>query len=222
MTCLNTCICAGALGLTIAAAALPSSAASIVTYDDRTAFEAAIGAAAQTETFNSYTRDTSFLSPLDVGDFTISTDSTIGGIGPLSTNLIDAAPFIFVALSIDGTPSGQASIRSGETLSFTFDQPIFAFGMNTNILGDGPTVTSFTVSGSTFTPLQDGSPLIFSGVISPTAFSTVSLTYDLAGQGRNRSDTFFFDNITYTTAPVSTVPLPASLPLLAAAPGPSG
>lgn len=168
-----------ALGLLAALVAQPALAA-IVTFTDRAAFETQTSAPVTTETFNSFTDDTSFLSPLDIGDFTILTESTATTAGGQPNNQIDASPFSFATSAIDGGTFGQAILQDGEALTFAFDAPIFAFGIDAKSLGNSGLLTSILVDGQLFTPLQDGSSLIFSGVISDTAFSAVSFVFDAA------------------------------------------
>ncbi|QIE55717.1 hypothetical protein G5B40_09815 [Pikeienuella piscinae] len=202
------------LGLLAAVTAHPASAA-IVTFTDRAIFEANVSGPLTTETFNDFTNDTSFLSPLDIGDFTISTESDVVSAGGEPTNQLDASPFSFGSSIIDGTTFGQAILQDDEALTFTFDAPIFAFGIDTRNLGNSGLLTSILVAGESFTPLQDGTSLLFSGVISDTAFSSVSFVFDALGGPS--ADGFAFDNVAYSGATV--VPLPASLPLLVGALG---
>ena len=190
-----------------------ASAASIATFTDRTAFEAAL-ASVTTETFNGFTEDTGFENPaLDVGDFTLDAGSNGGN------NIVDAAPLLNGGnLSIDGTPYLSFLLSddqpgSDEVADITFNTGITAFGFDHSGIGNasngktrlgiilGPTVESF-LSDLTGVASEAG----FFGVITDIEFTSVFLA-------TSTNDSFSLDNLTYGTAPTP-VPLPAGLPLL--------
>lgn len=123
----------------------------------------------------------------------------------------------------NGTLSGVKSIfySPTATLTFIFDSAITAFGIFIGGAGDvgAQTLTASLSNGGIFNALlnyENGSGLfpgntVFFGVTSDTAFTSVTFSGNVYGDG------IFFDDM-LTSAPINSpapVPLPASAPLLA-------
>jgi hypothetical protein len=179
--------------------------AALVQYSDRTLFEAASGILSS-EDFNSYTTDVSFsMSPLDVGDFTITYD----GVLVSGWNMIDATPFAMSSLlDIDGTSYMLGGLAEAETIVLTFDSAITAFGADFTGLNDDVARSLFNIAGDTISlPVQSGLTTLFFGVVSDTPFDTVTL------MGLSSSEGYGMDNVAYGSGTVS-VPEPTTLALM--------
>lgn len=197
----------------VVALVLTSGTASAITvFSDRTLFEAAVGPLT-TETF----------------DNTIGTAPTImfdGGI--TSTKSSDGIPPTLNRVEF-GVFSGFVARDDFRNISFTFPDPIFAFG------ADFKDVESLFVSGlfdnsNETLSISDtiaGSAGFF-GLSSSNAFTQILFTTNAGvvlfpGGSPLGGDSFDVDNLSVSTsAAVSPVPLPAALPLLAAGIGAMG
>lgn len=187
-------------------------AATLTQYADRTTFNAAAGPLSS-EDFNSSVSDVSFnLSTIDVGPFTI----THSGFFSFSDfNFIDVPPLDFAGFDIDGTTLMNGGVFSGDSIILTFDSPIFAFGADFSALNDIDPRSFFEIAGETITlPTALGIEVIFFGIISDTAFTTVTLTALV-----NIGEGYGMDNVAFGDSELPPVPLPAALPLLLGALG---
>ena len=110
--------------------AVTNASATVLTfYNNRAAWEAAVGGSFVEQDFNSFTSGVSYESaPLDVGDFSVSVSGTTFGsiwhnIGPVSNlNDVNGSPQINAAVgAIGGTSlySGNADIRAESVGQFS-------------------------------------------------------------------------------------------------------
>ena len=183
-----------------------ANAGVIATHTSRAGFKAAAGATTL-EDFNSFTTEVDFLTtPLDVGDFTISTTNTNA-----TRNFIDLPPVQFTDFDIDGTSVVNAFLENGDTLSLTFDAPITAFGADFGDLNAFSSVgTEIFAAGETLTPPQTlVSEVRFFGFTSDTEFTTI----EFRGLG---FDGFSIDNVEFAPAVSGVVPEPTSMAIFGA------
>ena len=114
------------LGLIGAAFICTSARASLTEFDDRAAWESAVGAGISVEDFNAFSSDVEFRSqPLALNGMVVHADiSQLGASG----NFIDAFPHLFNA-DIDGTTYLQGDVDGeGAEITFEFDLPATAWG----------------------------------------------------------------------------------------------
>jgi len=187
--------------LTLVLIAATSANAATITYSDRTAFESTLGFSA-TEDFEGFAVEHEFHTvPFDFGAFTVS----MTGTPSTSYNFLDVAPAATSESDVNGTNGMRVFTDGDDTLVFTFDQAITAFGADFKNLNDSQSRTDVLAAGVLMTPgvVSLGSTSFF-GFTSDTPFTTV--TFD----GR-LNDTYGIDNVTYGQTPE-----PASLVLLGA------
>ncbi len=183
--------------------AVTNASATVLTfYNNRAAWEAAVGGSFVEQNFNSFTSGVSYeAAPVDVGDFTVSVSgSTFGfiwhNIGPVS-NLND----------VNGSPQINAAVGAIGGTSLSFDYPIYAFGADWQGISDSRT-TSFNVNETLLAiPNLNGG---FFGFTSDTAFSS-ALLFLSSGE----PDGFGIDNAVYSPESAA-VPEPTTLALLGA------
>ena len=216
------------LSTPIAAAPVGFSAS---TFSDLASFEAAAGPL-DYDSFED--RVGSFVNNLDL---TRGTYSCSGGSPSLP------CPNWFGAVNLTGNRSpanpdltahdGDVALGflAGQTATFTFDTVVTAFGIFIGGAGNllagpsliqSPVTMNASVNGESYSILSDYENLgttfpgntIFFGIVDPLGFTTVSFTAASAGD-----DFIQFDSMYLTAA---AVPLPAGLPLLAAALGLGG
>lgn len=159
--------------------------AGLITYSDRASFDSAAGSLAGFESF-----DTFFVgSPRTFPGFTASTAS-----GSLLTTFVYGVTDGNFALSVPD---------KGDLLTFTFDSPINAFGIDVTVVPSG----RVTVGGDIAASFAANSTPTFFGVINDTGtFDTV--TFTSTGTGPEAE----FDALSFGTA--AFVPEPSSLALL--------
>lgn len=183
----------------VAALALPGSAfASLVTYTDRVAFETALGSVsvdnldgvASKQHYQDIRNDYVLTSPLIFG--CINNASCLGITGPNPG--FDDAYLLHYNYSVEST--------------FTFTTAVFGLGFDYT---GNPTVDVNSHAHPILQGLTSGAEDGFFGVISDVALNAWTL-------GQTDSH-MMFDNVTYDGGSVSSVPVPAALPLLLAALG---
>jgi hypothetical protein len=182
-----------------------TSMAATVFYSDEAEFIAASGGVAGYESFESFTATNDFVSNTIVAtDFTITTN-------PEANLGIHQNPFLELHAT-DGTKfAGWAARPTDNDVTFTFTEPIKAFGVMTTDALDGGIATAELIlstnggdsmvvaSGSLTTGLE-----IFVGLIADTPFTEVTLTVtDMPSGG----DGIGFDEVRFGTV----VPLPAAV-----------
>ena len=180
------------------------------TFADRVAFEASV-AGLVTEDFQTINGVGDFhAGTVDIGPFTIQSNISQAGRGTFQTGAeVDG-------LTFNGSVYGDAVVATGSLLTFTFDETIFAFGIDLDEFGDGPDPSTIGILGETFEPdvlafggggltTSDDSESYFFGLTSNIGFTTV--TYAATGDG------FGFENVSFSS--VAPVPLPAPLAMLA-------
>ena len=185
----------------------------IVTFTDRSAFQAAAGTTA-TEDFNTapigHFVDTSsfagiFDDGLDFDDFTLSSTGPNPGRISVGTYTAVSGP---VPFNIDGTNFIVASKYFSDTLTFNFHTAITAFGFDQNNYFEpiptgffGLNMDSITLDGLSFFV---NNPSDFFGFTSDTPFN--SIQFNEFGVSLAEDD-YGIDNIEYS---VSAVPVPAA------------
>lgn len=191
------CLIAGLMSATANAA--------IISYTDRTSFDAAAGATT-IENFESFAVESAFhTSPLDVGDFSLS----MTGSPRTDFNFIDIPPAQASETDVNGTNGMRVLTSNTVDLVFTFDSAITAFGADFMSLNDVINRTDVGVDGQTLSiPIASSSGLpSFFGFTSDTAFTTVTF-HGLV------NDAYGVDNVTYTTTDESPVSTTGTLALL--------
>lgn len=189
-------------GILIYVFAISSASAALIGFNDRTAWEAAVGGVFFSEDFSGVANSTYDGAPVDVGDFTVSrTGSNFGstwhnvsstGAGGAPSNSVNGSQQLNLATGSSG----------GTTLAFDFD--IYAFGADWAGVSDSRT-TSFIIDG-----IQLDIPNLtggFFGFVSDTA-----LTSNFLKLTNGAADGFGMDNIVYSAS--ASVPEPSSILLL--------
>jgi hypothetical protein len=183
---------------------LLSTAAQAATtnYSNRAAFEAAISGAT-TETFDSYSVDTSFAgTPVNIGDFSVVTTGT--STSTSGYNYIDVVPLATSESDVNGTNDLRIYTNSSSSFTIQFNTAITSLGFDWANLNDSSHRTDLYIDGvltnvldTTFSYPETG----FVGFISDIAFTTIEF------RGL-QNDVFGLDNITYASHPV---PVPAAV-----------
>ncbi|MFZ5751231.1 MAG: hypothetical protein ACOY5U_09210 [Pseudomonadota bacterium] len=208
--------------LSAACAAIPSIAsAAIVSYTDRTSFEAALGSLT-IETFESVPAKTTLVgAPVQLNGFTLQAFSQPSA----SWNFIGDKKAWVDPLYASNSRQVFGGLTNNQTMVFTFANPVYGFGADFGAFNDkGQGQRSlFEVLGQTvLPPVVTPSVRSFFGFISDTAFTQVVL------RALPLTEAFGMDNVTFgaprasvPTAPTppAPVPAPAGLPLLAGALG---
>lgn len=184
-----------------------NASAALLGFNDRSAWEAAVGGIFTEEDFSSTPDVVYEFSAVDVGDFTVSTTgSTFGSTWHnISSNGSGNAP----SNSVNGTQ--QLNLATGDLGGTTleFDFSINAFGANWAGVSDNRT-TSFFIDG-----IQLDIPTLtsgFFGFVSDTVFTT-NLLQLTAGS----PDGFGINNVVYAEAEseeIPTIPEPSTITLL--------
>lgn len=113
-----------------------NSQAGLIIYDDRSAWETAIGslggAVDGTVDFNGFVSDTSFAtSAVDFGLFSLEQTA-----GPdQGGNKVDVTPFDF-GLNVNGTPMAAIWAFDAQEVTMTFDDPVLGFGGDIKTFAD--------------------------------------------------------------------------------------
>ena len=172
--------------------------AGLIVYTDRTVWASAVSGGISTEDFNS-------VSPFNM----ISGVNSAGAIdielfGIPTNNRIDDGTGV---INIDGSNYYHGVLDSGTSKAKILSSPILAFGADWRSTTTGGELT-LAILGDTiaFTDYLSGSGDGFLGVISDTAFSTITL--DTA---KTQAEQFGMDNFSYSPA---SIPEPASLALI--------
>lgn len=200
--------------LIVAAMAFAASAgvcsAGIVSFGDRAAFQASV-AGLFTEDFETFLGTGDFhAGSVDVGPFSIQSGFNQADRGTFQTGAESDG------LTFNGSVYGDAVVLTGFPLTLTFDQAIYAFGIDLDEFGDVPDPSTISILDQVFEPdvvsfggggltTGDDTEPYFFGVTSDIGFTTV--TFAALGDG------FGFDNVSFSS--VAPVPLPAPLALLA-------
>ena len=180
-----------------------SAQAIIIGYTNEAAWLSDAGSGLSSENFDSFGVDTDFsASALDIGGFSVTYNGTIPAG---SFNYIDALP----ASSPNNLFDSNAligGVLDGETITFTFDTAITAFGAQFAFLNDFADRSVFEVAGETFQLAQNLGPVIeFFGVVSDTAFTEFTI------RGLPASEGFGMDDLMYSS---TSVPEPSIIWLL--------
>jgi hypothetical protein len=171
-----------------------NASATLISFTDRTAWEAAVNGDFILEDFSSAPMSDYFASPIDVGDFTVSlTGSNFGSgwhlIGTGGNN------------NFSGTSELQAATASDSTTTLDFDFSIYALGADWGAVSDNRT-TSFFIDGIQLDiPALNGG---FFGFVSDTALNSSMMTLT-----SGNADGFSIDNLVYAK-----VPEPSTIALL--------
>jgi hypothetical protein len=191
--------------------ASPVAAASFTIFTDRVAFEAASGALSSQD-FNAVVGEQSF-NGVDrtFGDITLRNENG------LNRGYIDQPPAEFAVLDIDGTASANFIVSSLESVVMNIAFPVTSFGADFAAMNNDLQRNAFSVLGETIlAPVQSGDTVQFFGFIADTEFDLIEIIFVGA------SDGFNMDNVSYSSAAVAAVPLPATGLLLLGALGALG
>jgi len=189
-------------------------AMSFFTFQNRSAFEAALGTSGfTTETFDGVQTPSDFLNgSISVGDLTLSDDSGFRAS-------IDLAPSTLPALNVNNTPLALLSARSANGATISFRSPVMAFGGTfTAISNDGRDTRAVFDDGSNLAiPFRgSGTSLVgdgFFGFVSDSPFSA----FKIRRFDDKLADGFALDDAVFGTKPAPAspsqpVPTPALLP----------
>ncbi|WP_395345193.1 PEP-CTERM sorting domain-containing protein [Ningiella sp. W23] len=187
-----------------------SANAALVSFTDRSAFDAAAGATS-IEDFDSFTIDTQFhTGTLDVGDFSLSMTSTPS----TNFNIIDVPPLANAESDVNGSANMRVFTNGnlGVDLMFMFDTAISSFGADFRSLNDEIARTEIVVGGEVLTlPIASGSgQASFYGFTSDTAFTSVIFRGIV-------NDVYGIDNVTYGSATAVSAPSTLAMMLLGVA-----
>ncbi|MEL7345351.1 MAG: VPLPA-CTERM sorting domain-containing protein [Pseudomonadota bacterium] len=205
--------------------------AAIVTFTDRVAFTDATEPLLS-EDFEGFDQDTGFASIApEITDFSLSVTKNSPDLVGSGFNKIETQPYPFSSTSpanqntIDGSSYAVVGLEDdgsnlGDVFSVLFDYDVFAFGADFAKLNDNDITRSrfdfLDADGNNvggFVPdTQVNGSVRFFGFLSDQAFRTITVT---AISGTTDGEGFGMDNLLYSAEP-SEIPLPASLPLLAA------
>lgn len=172
-----------------------SASAALISYNDRTTFEAAV-VGEITDNLESASGNFQTAS-IDRGVYSFQAD---GGFN----NIITTGGFG----DVDGSQFGRVGLNPGDNLTFTFDALIFAFGADLNAFNDVVQRTTVTAvgSGTVFPPINPvNQQNTFFGVVSDIGFTTLTFS-------STRTEGFGIDNITYASV---AVPEPSIIALFA-------
>lgn len=176
--------------------ALPLEAqTAVLTFTDRTAWQAALSGPISTETFDNV------ITHADVITFDNGVTSTASPAGSILGNSVSSGVF-------NGYVDSGALQFIPDFLTFDFGGPITAFGADFEVLDPGETtlnIGSLTFFASLHSTI--GGPDGFFGLVSDTAFSDIVLYNPGGGDG---GDSFTMDNMSTVSA---TVPEPTMLAL---------
>ncbi len=189
----------GVTALLVSTLAFSSSAHAIsfTTFTNEAAFRAAAGSLS-TETFNSFSVDTSFNN----GGTVNLTDFSLTGIGNSGAgNKIDVPPIDFAAqFNIDGTPAIRGQTNSTVGFNTTFNSPITAFGGTFNNISDLG-ITQLRVGTDTVGNIPTSLVPIFFGFIADGNFTTVTFASANATNDGFGADNFLYGSDTATAVP---------------------
>ena len=187
----------GVTALLVSTLAFSSSAHAIsfTTFTNEAAFRAAAGSLS-TETFNSFSVDTSFNN----GGTVNLTDFSLTGFGNSAGNKIDVPPLDFPDLNIDGTPVIRGFTGSGLSFNTTFNSPITAFGGTFNGVSDFG-ITQLRVGTDTVGNIPTSLVPIFFGFIADGNFTTVTFASANATNDGFGADNFLYGSDTATAVP---------------------
>jgi hypothetical protein len=190
--------------VSIIAFSSPANALTFTIFTNEAAFRTASGSLS-TETFNSFTTDTSFNpGPVALTDFRLT---SFGTLSPPSSNRnrIDVPTLAAPILNINGTAQIDGITSNTNSFGFNviFKSPITAFGATFNGISDLPSGTPATtrlrVGADVVTPfipsIAQGSTGFY-GFIASGNFSTI--TFEAASTNAS-NDVFGADNFLYTS-----------------------
>ncbi|MEM6828113.1 MAG: PEPxxWA-CTERM sorting domain-containing protein [Pseudomonadota bacterium] len=177
--------------------AAPLSAATTI-YTDRASFNNAVLQSDFVD-FNDVPSQVNFrTSPFDAGPFTLQGS----GSGQGTRNFIDIQPLQFNTFNVDGTTVANLLANGNSSVTFTFDNPITAFGADFGSINDEVLRTQLNTGSDIVTPVVTPvSAVQFFGFTSDTAFT--SLVFESAAPN---GDGFSVDNVSIGAA----VPEPAT------------
>lgn len=176
----------------------------LTVYNDRSAWEAAVGGLFLEEDFTGFNGVSYEFAPVDVGDFDVSVagttfGSTFHNIGPQTSGN-----------DVNGTAQITAATGDVGGTSLSFDFPISALGGYWDGVSDDR-VTSFDVGGTILAiPSIEGGG--FFGFVSSEAFTT-----ELLFLSSGEADGFAIDNVVYSMVPEPSTFLLAGLGFLVVA-----
>jgi hypothetical protein len=190
------------VGLGFVALTSQAQATILTVFNDKIAWEAAVGGSFSEQNFNTFTTNTSYeFSPVDVGDFSVSVSGTTFGsswhnIGPVSNSN-----------DVNGTPQINAATGAAGGTTLAFLSAITSFGADWQGISDSRT-TSINVLGEILAiPNLNGG---FWGFVSDTPF-----TSELLFLSGGSADGFGIDNVVYS-ASTAPVPEPSTMLLFGA------
>jgi hypothetical protein len=199
--------------LSVACFAACPAFAGVTTYTSSTAFQsAASGISLTTENYGSGTAGQLIANGGLFDGLTYTT--TPGPIGTLTGSIISDQFNSFSGLSLGGSQSGgEQYFFGGDSVTISFASPVTAFGAFFNVNpNSGTYALSSAVGGiATDSSVFDTATFVFDGLISDTAFSSVTLSSTDSSSG-----SFNIPELLFGSRAVTGVPEPLSLSLFAA------
>lgn len=187
--------------------------ATVTTYTSSTAFGAA--AAGITLTTENYGSGTAGQTIASGGTFDGLTYSFAAGPGGTLTGGIISNQFnSFSGLSLGGNQSGGTQFFfGGDSVTIAFSSPVNAFGAFFNVNANSGNYLADSAAGTATTgsAAYDTSTFVFAGLISDTAFSSITLSSSDTVLG-----SYNVPEIEFGASPAATVPEPLTLSLFGA------
>jgi len=188
-------------GILVYVFATVNASAALIGYNDRTAWEAAVGGTYLEEDFSSTASAVYEFSPIDIGDFTVSASGST--FGPTWHNISSSGAGGSSLNDVNGSQQLNAATGDSGGTTLEFDFEIYAFGADWAGVSNDSRITSFVMDGMQLDiPYLTGG---FFGFVSDTALTTNFLSLTAGG-----ADGFGMDNLVYATS----VSEPMIIPLL--------
>ena len=185
----------------------PVVSASFTTYTSSSSYNAAlVSSTVITETYEAPAVNTLIASGGTLNGITYNFPTGVNGRIDTIYNRIGGQ-----SLAAERSGNLTSFFFSGDTVSVTFSQPVFAVGLffNANLTPTNDFFINTPVGNAVTGGTYDTSTLYFAGLISNTSFTTATF-----GSVAGRNASYNVDNLSYVNAPANAVPEPSSLALM--------
>jgi len=199
------------LGLGVALVAADCQAAAVI-YNNRAAWEAAVGPLSGVENFNSFAADTTFInSVVPLNNMTVTGSSGFNGS---QTQKIDALPLEFSGFyDLNGTPQLLGDLQgSNQFVRVNFLTPVVSWGADEAGLADVPRTTRidiFSTSNALLGTIPATSPDNTSRGFYGFDLTSGAASYLVFTNPTGDNDVFGIDNVGFVT-----IPEPAELAMI--------